>query len=281
LNSNINNITITILDNGSNEFNRYYNNNENIKIIRFENNLNGPELFDRIKKYITSNYLIIFHDDDLMHPNYLRTANEIINNNPNVGLVGTLFDPFSEIPTEPFKDIIKYEKRYFPTNNKLAEYFYNDNYVHFASFIYRKDIFLKNTLNISKFGKISDRPFLLDCANGCESIIIEDKFIKYRIHSNQDSNNNKTGPYLHELLELEKLYYELLTSVFFSRSNFVYITKCFKNLLNNYKYLKKKKYFTGNLFYFISQNLKHKTTNAISLFLSFIFYCYVSLRVIK
>ena len=46
------------------------------------------------------------------------------------------------------------------------------------------------------YGKICDRPFVIEAALAGSAVVMLDPYVKYRIHAKQDSTDQATGPFL-------------------------------------------------------------------------------------
>ena len=274
------NLKITVIENGSNEANKINIAllDKSIKIIRYDQNVPVFEIFEKIKTLITKDYLIVFHDDDLMHPLYLTLCNKILTKYLNqIDLIGTKFQPFFDNDSINFTDIINVNNVFCNSNSDLAALLYSGEYLHYGSVVYKAEIFKNTSLNFNKYGKICDRPFILECSSHGKSIYIDAPLVKYRLHESQDSTNAVNGPFLDQLINLEKLYFTILTESFFTNYNMIYLKHCFKYLNRNFTFLKNNKLYNGTIFDYIKYSLRLNATNYISILIGGTIYFYLYL----
>ncbi len=83
-----NDFSLTIIDNGSDiNINQIYTHNERYRIIRFEEN-DQFGIWEKLPTLTTKKWMMIFHDDDLLHPTYISSAFKILNKFPSVNVIG-------------------------------------------------------------------------------------------------------------------------------------------------------------------------------------------------
>ena len=163
----------------------------NIKIDKNEKNIGGVANINKIITYdFHSSYVIIFHDDDTLHPEYFEKAINFLDDNPDVVWAGS---NINFIDTKNFskmkyfnskisqKIFIKLDQR--ELINKIM-YGFN---LGFGTIIYKSDILKTIRPRSSEFEKWWDRPFLIDLAANHKIAITDGKFTNYRIHKNKDS----------------------------------------------------------------------------------------------
>jgi glycosyltransferase involved in cell wall biosynthesis len=271
------NFYLTVIDNGSNEANIVNPSNYNFQFRLIRNEANRPfnEVSNQIKDLVRGEYVMIFHDDDLLHPNYIQICKDVIFRNKNLSIIGCYFQSFI-LKAKPFSSNINC-KLLSVDKFELAKLFYKGECIHFGSFVYKTSIFKSKNFEIGIYGKICDRPFVLSCLDEGFGFIIKNELVNYRIHENQDSVKNVSGPFSLQLINLEKLYFNLLTKSFFSVKNFQYKVHCFRYLINNFKYLKHNNLFDGSFINFIFYSLKNKATNVFSLIVGYIFFNYLNM----
>jgi len=268
--------SITIFDNGSetNYINNLENHYGNI-LIYFKSsiNLSGRDLFEKIYKIATSQFFIIFHDDDILCKNYIEAAQSALKENQNISLIGTTFIEFNNDNDITYNDL-NYNFEFSLLNHtNFAKYFYEGNSFHFGATIYNKNYFDITEFDTNLYGKVVDRPFVLGCTKEANALIFNLPFVFYRLHEMQDSKTTgKTGPFLHEIVNLEKMYFHILFQKFSLKNSIIYFTNSFRYHVNNYNYLKEKSFFNKNYFAFLNYLRINKATNIFYLIISFLFY---------
>jgi glycosyltransferase involved in cell wall biosynthesis len=176
------------------------------KYLKRTPSLPSIEHFFKCIHEVTSEYFVLFHDDDMMMTDYLSKVITALENNPSIAAAGTncyfiygnkqskdVSFPEKNSKEELFDDIDKFVSNYL-LFKPLAAY---PSYMYRASFI--KGIFL----NINHGGKHSDVTFLMDILKRGKILWLMEPLIKYRIHSGQDSQKNE----IHDRLSLLRYIY--------------------------------------------------------------------------
>jgi len=173
--------------------------NVSISVIRHSSNLgstgNFKAAFFAPKQ---TDYFCIFHDDDLMHPNYCESAVKYLDSHPDISWVAAeshLFSSSPDLYQNRHKQSCSFQS-YLPAELSKALILSNVDFT-FCSVIYRSSslsIIDSNTFDnlLSKYSIIMDRPLLFDIiTTGSKCAITKSKMINSYIHLGQDS---KTGP---------------------------------------------------------------------------------------
>jgi len=223
---------IYILDNGSTDNTKQVleqMNDPRIVFIGTEQNNGVFYNIQRAQKLANREYVMIFHDDDLLHPNYIEYALRAINEEDNISLVSSGMVRMSN-PDIAFWRDYSFSPCYFTNTASFASLLYFGFPINFASVIYKTEYFKTVSVDAGKYGKIADRPFIFDCAKDGKIAILKGQYVQYRVHGGQDSGINTNGPYPNETLALHAKYKELIfAGNFFCRLRY---------RLNIYFYLK-------------------------------------------
>ena len=126
---------------------------QKIKIIKSEKNLGSLKNFNKIKDYnFDSEYLVIFHDDDVMHKDYLKSALNFIEKNKEIVWIGSninfikddkkIFD-FKKVNCNNFEKI---------TKSKLVTLLLDGFNLGYCSIIYKTNVY-KNGPDLIKLDK--------------------------------------------------------------------------------------------------------------------------------
>ena len=160
-----------------------------ISLERNAINMGNQANFERVMKHVYSApYVMIFHDDDTIHPNYFKDALKILEGNQKLNWLGSYItythddnkmQCFRESPAD-----VQFEVY---TKQELANAFMHNAPIGFSSVIYKKEALAVTSPDAPRFHKWLDRPFMLEaCANGTVAIMTF-PYINYRIHASQDS----------------------------------------------------------------------------------------------
>jgi glycosyltransferase involved in cell wall biosynthesis len=187
------NFKVIVLDNCSEEdyseqlFEKY-SNELDIEIIKHKNNIGAFRNFMFAWEMKTeTDYFMIFHDDDIMHPNLIQTEINLLENNDDLAWVSSKMKGFTK-KTLKFDKFDKFKSSYLNTES-LVENFIFDGGIHFGSTLYSsrlKNIRLLEELYY-KYSIIFDRPFLIELSKYGNVFIVDLKMVLYRIHPGQDS----------------------------------------------------------------------------------------------
>ncbi len=192
----------------------------NIVFLPSEKNIGGPENTKRIISMAKKEWTMIFHDDDLIHPNYIKTAMDLANQNPDVVTVSCTYIPYENPKGEDWE--VLSSKAYMGDEKEFASLLFRGLTHNFASTIYKTAILKQHEVNMELYGKISDRPFMLDIAKHGKNIVLKDPYIRYRLHAGQDSNTASTGPFENEYFALMNNYKSIMGNSWISKYGFIY-----------------------------------------------------------
>jgi glycosyltransferase involved in cell wall biosynthesis len=165
--------------------------------------------FARAKALATAPWVMIFHDDDTLHPQAIRMMLQALNTHANetVALVGCRYQ---ETP-KPSNDewAAPPDPAYFhlPQPADLATLFLLDYPYHFGASLMKRETFLACSYDYDTYHKIMDRPFLLDIAEHGSTLVLDAPLVQYRVHPGQDSLTVETLPTQIHWLALLKRYH--------------------------------------------------------------------------
>lgn len=160
-----------------------------IKIIKHDENIGNQANFEFILSYqYQTPYVIIFHDDDTIHPNYFEDALGVLEQHPNVRWIDSLIN-YIKTPKNMSLFLQKKNKTPVSFHNKteVADIFMSNLPLGFSPVIYRREVFANTKLNPTQFHKWCDRPFMLDACDNQKVAILHFPYVNYRLHRSQDS----------------------------------------------------------------------------------------------
>ena len=162
----------------------------------------------RIKDHGSSNWVMAFHDDDVIHKSFLEEAAKALSAFPNLNLIASNFVG-SKHPSLDDLNNLKLDDahHYFANSSTLSAFCMSDNRIGFSSCLYRREAFREAIdCDYSAFGKMADRPVLVNACESGAALVFKDNFLLYRLHEDQDSVESKNGPFLEEGLALANFY---------------------------------------------------------------------------
>lgn len=203
---------ITILDNASvdntpeivKKIQKQYP-SKTIKFLTVPKNQGSFANFKRAQKLANAKYCILFHDDDVLHPNYIKTALDILNQNPNIDILSCANISTNKPNEKKWK---AFSGKYVVLDKmNFAGYLTCYKTFNYPATIYKTSRLKQVNHHVELYGKISDRPYLIDIISETgKAIVLRDSYVKYRIHAGQDSHTDKTGPFEIEILNVLKKY---------------------------------------------------------------------------
>ncbi|MBJ6119797.1 glycosyltransferase family 2 protein [Pontibacter sp. BT310] len=157
-------------------------------------------------------YFILFHEDDMMHPQFLQNQIKLMENNSEIAFSGTFMEYFEEdVYNSHFsqKNYNTIEKKiFYIPSDFLASIFLKEE-ICFGSIIYRTSLLNNPTFDVARYGPICDRPFLLSiikkCSYGC---LIKAPLVYYRDHGPEDKRFSNLSR--HQLVNFLRTYKDLL-----------------------------------------------------------------------
>jgi hypothetical protein len=184
---------IIISDNSENDdvykmVNRNYT-QKNIKYIRRSPPLPAKEHFQLVVSELDAKYTVLFHDDDILHPDYVRVMSSFLKND-NIVAVGCnamilMGDTLSSkksmsdfSPSIKFNNEKEFLERYLPGSGGSSP---------FPGYMYRTKYLKQAFLNIPIKGKHSDAAMLSSLLNYGEIVWLEKPLMYYRVHDSNDS----------------------------------------------------------------------------------------------
>lgn len=140
-------------------------------------------------------YVLLLHDDDLIHPRYLETAMQVLNSVPDINLLTAhtipwdIHEPPAELPCPGTNGHLFSARQY-------ATYVYNARHPSYSLAIYRRDAFqaLQVQQNHDCYGKWGDVPLMLGTIGSGKAAVLTDACGWMGLHPGQDSNDASTRP---------------------------------------------------------------------------------------
>lgn len=182
--------TVKVLNNGSTDnteevFNRVKAEypHRRFDYLKLKENHRDDYYIEQRNKFITADYVIVFHDDDLMHPRYVEHLMKIIPEHPEYVLLGCkkkiIWDNNLEWdePTGFFvvKNIKEYAKAWYKADQiSYPSICYKSNYLKLTP--YREDL----------YGNAGDVGLIMDFAEQGKICELQDRFLHYRKHQGAD-----------------------------------------------------------------------------------------------
>ena len=196
--------------------------------------------FSAAQQLADKKYCMIFHDDDLLHPQYIETALAWLNKYPEITLLsGGCINFRAEAPS--FANPLSRKAFIYHSGADFAAHVFSKNMFNYPCCLYKTELFktAPNLFNI--YHKNNDLPFVLSIARQGTAVIINDiNCVHTRQHEQQDSKDSQNGTELKNLYAWVELFYGQLSTA--GKQGKLYQAWCvdaYNNIKNAYGYLKK------------------------------------------
>lgn len=185
--------TIKVLDNGStDDTEKVYRRvasqypMRNIEYMRLSENHQDAFFVKKKNDYISADYVIVFHDDDLMHPEYVAHAMRVMSEHPSLVVLGgrTMISRHPE-ELEWEEPTGKYR---IGTFEDLTRWYLDGDTVSFPALMYKADVYKRTAFRHDLYGNRGDMPFVIEIARSGLVCEMETRFLHYRVHGGQSSN---------------------------------------------------------------------------------------------
>lgn len=160
------------------------------KYIKRNPSLNSIDHFNMILNEISSEYFMIFHDDDVMHTNMLEVIMKKFELSTEIIAIGS--------------NAVKINKK---LNNKsyflklkndllltcqidMIKQYLNGIITPFPSYVYKKSVSENIKFNVQHGGKYCDSAFIIELLNLGSVLYSKDTVMDYYIYKEQDSNSH-------------------------------------------------------------------------------------------
>lgn len=207
-------VSITVLDSGSTDHTAEVIASfdyEKLKFYPSSENIGAYANIKRCQKICTKKFVMIFHDDDLLHPNYLEEAFHLLKQNPdaNIAVSNSTNKSFGS----PENCTIKINSLALKLSKlDFANILYVRNKIAFSSAIYRKERLLSidfDSMRIN-YERWADRPILIEVTGEGTAILLTQPYVQSGRHKGQDSKNRDTLPKAIVWLNREKFFKNIL-----------------------------------------------------------------------
>jgi len=195
--------------------------------------------FETARRLANRKFCMLFHDDDLLHPQYIETALKCLNKFEGISLLSggcTNFTGKEPVFTAPLKN----EAVIYKDVSSLAAHVFSKNMFNYPCCIYKTEFFKYSSSLFDIYHKNNDLPFILSIAQkGSSAVIWDDKCVYTRQHPLQDCKNAANGTELKNLYAWIELFYKYLSAE--GKESPLYKAYCvqvYNNLKNAYGYLK-------------------------------------------
>jgi glycosyltransferase involved in cell wall biosynthesis len=179
--------------------------------VRYEKTHGFLGNFRKAREIVGRKFVMLFHDDDILHPGYFDLALRVLNTYPELTLIATRYTEFENgnIPKSP-RDLST-EHYYFDNQRDFARHMYFVERIAYATAIYKTDDFLKTPLEYEKYNKFNDWPFMVKVAAHGPSLLFNDCSLFFiRRHAKQDTWTTVNTPSLEQIVNWDKCFHDAM-----------------------------------------------------------------------
>jgi glycosyltransferase involved in cell wall biosynthesis len=161
-----------------------------VSYVRNETNRGSVGNIEKaLREHAHSPYVVVFHDDDLMHPRMLESELAVLEGDPTIQFVATELAAFDDGQPPPETPIdLDLPVEIYATETDLARSLLGAGGLCFPSTMYRSSVLPRIEFHQERFSVICDRPFLLDAARFGKTALIRAPLVSYRHHPGQDTH---------------------------------------------------------------------------------------------
>jgi len=183
-----------------------------IHFVGNDKNIGSSGNINRILNYpFESKYLVIFHDDDAMHPNMLKLETAFLDAHKNMVFVVSDLQHVSGDAIFQWKDFREENISSATYRNQCEFVCAVMRWVRYAfnSAMYRVEYLKNDRMNFERFSDFADLAFLVEVSQRGSSGFLGAPLVNYRIHPQQDSKDLKDS-YRDGAIELLRFYKEIV-----------------------------------------------------------------------
>jgi glycosyltransferase involved in cell wall biosynthesis len=154
-------------------------------------------------------YILAFHEDDLLSPDYLKAAVDILESRADCGFVAAEVREFKDTPpalTSRNNGPLPYDV--FTSDAQFLRGILKGVEPMFGSVVYRRDALDGAVADHDRYGTLVDRPFLMSILKSWTAAIVREPLAWYRGHGSNDDRHE--GMSADNILELLKTYRSVL-----------------------------------------------------------------------
>ena len=173
--------------------------------------------FNKAKEISNNKYVMLFHDDDILHPEYLEKVLQILNKEKNIAAVYSRYTEFNGLESpknfSSLKNNIRNGGGYYLFHNQksFAKFMFFIHIIAYATAVYKTNLFKEIDIEYQKFSKFNDWPFMCKFAKFGKVALLADKSAFYvRRHNGQDTCTNTNIPSFEQILNWDKFFFDVL-----------------------------------------------------------------------
>ncbi|PAF44652.1 glycosyltransferase family A protein [Helicobacter sp. 11S02629-2] len=181
--------------------------NRNIQTITNKTNLGNPGNFKYSQELASNVYTAVFHDDDVIHPEYVEAAINIFMDTPSLVMCSGMHQALWNANNDNW-DLLHKDYYIYPRDMGISLQLLISRPT-FACNIYKTEFYKKVTYHPELYGKLHDIVFMMELSKLGAVALIIGVCVRWRQSDANDSNNLTTGPFPFEIINIIKKIKEL------------------------------------------------------------------------
>lgn len=180
--------------------------------------------FKKAQELASKKYVMLFHDDDILHPSYLDMALQVLNKHNNISLITTRYTEFFDDSFPGMQALTTSDYYLFKSQKDFATHMYFIERIAYATALYRTSDFKKTPIEYEKFNKFNDWPFMVKMSGYGNTVLFDDPALFYiRRHKGQDTWTFTNTPSIQQIINWDKFFYNKLGAWnLFSRVHYMF-----------------------------------------------------------
>jgi glycosyltransferase involved in cell wall biosynthesis len=159
------------------------------------------------QRILSRKYVLLLHDDDQIHPDYLQLIRNVINAHPAVTLLTcrTLDWP---VGGEKREHLHLHRSGHIFTQKEFATFVYNSGHPSYSLAVYEAEAFKKLDIKaiFGTYGKWGDGPLMIEAVGNGSAAMLMDTCGWMGTHPGQDTRDPATLPHYRTWINREKLF---------------------------------------------------------------------------
>jgi glycosyltransferase involved in cell wall biosynthesis len=195
-----------------------------------------PNMLYALNHPCDSKYRMVFHEDDLMHPQMLELEIQAMEREPDAVFVGTSMQVFDGTPTPAMRGK-RFDNRYerYEQPSDLVRSFLRGASFAFGSAVYRTSAIERAVADMDRFSVLADRPLLGELSKNGTSLFIPAPLLFSRNHGPQDSRGRELTE--KHVVELFRYYRSCLPEPWGPEDETLFYSFTTNNFLDSYIHL--------------------------------------------
>lgn len=205
------------------------------ELIRGNGNLGVIGNLNVALQHGVSEFVMVFHDDDVMHPRLIERELEIFARHKRLAWVGSAYREVTDHAQMTTERELPAHYRLMPDARTFVLDVISAGAIGFPSVLYRRELLGGLNLLDERFGTMADRPLLAQLAGVSGAARLQAPYVSYRIHPKQVTQaGDQTQA---QVLAMLRYYRSTLSSSWTRRERAVFLRYSTNSLLDMYQAL--------------------------------------------